>query len=78
MEAILVPENSLMVGTAQRVSSVGLIKKQDCRVGKKARALGSERPGFKSYLCSVTLGKLPNLSEPCSLLGKMRKTMPTL
>lgn len=76
-EGILPPEKSLMVGTAQRVSSLGLIKKQDCRV-EKARTLGSERPEFKSYQCSVTLGKLPNLSEPCSLLCKMGTTMPTL
>lgn len=31
---ILAPENSLMVGTAQRVSSLGLIKKQAWRVEK--------------------------------------------
>lgn len=43
---------------------------------QEARALGSETPGFKSYLCSVTLGKLPNLSESCSLISKMGKASP--
>lgn len=44
----------------------------------RGRALESEKPGFKSYFCSVTLGKLPNLSEPHLRIRKMGKAMPTL
>lgn len=45
---------------------------------KRAKALGSERSGCKFYLCSVTLGNSPNLSETCSLIRKILTAMPAL
>lgn len=43
---------------------------------KGARALGSDRSGFKPRLSFVTVGKLPDLSDSRSLISEMEKAAP--
>lgn len=61
-----------MVGTAPSVCLLLV----SSRSKKGARALGSDRSGFKPRLSFVTVGKLPDLSDSRSLISEMEKAAP--
>lgn len=45
---------------------------------ERSKCFRVREPGLKSYLHSVILGKLPNLSEPCSsIISEKEKVLAT-
>lgn len=65
-----------MVGTAPSVCLLLVLSRSKIVQQKGARALGSDRSGFKPRLSFVTVGKLPDLSDSRSLISEMEKAAP--